>query len=119
MWNDHTIGVIVPHIRHPYFAELISNLERACYNRNYKMFIFNSREKQEKENEYLEMCRSNRVAGVIMCSGTVNLDVFNGLNIPIITIERFLENGTAGVECDNIQGGRLAARCSRKHYAGR
>ena len=108
--TNNTIGVIVPHIRHPYFAELISNLERACYNRNYKMFIFNSREKQEKENEYLEMCRSNRVAGVIMCSGTVNLDVFNGLNIPIITIERFLENGTAGVECDNIQGGRLAAQ---------
>ena len=70
--TNNTIGVIVPHIRHPYFAELISNLERACYNRNYKMFIFNSREKQEKENEYLEMCRSNRVAGVIMCSGTVD-----------------------------------------------
>ena len=50
--TNNTIGVIVPHIRHPYFAELISNLERACYNRNYKMFIFNSREKQEKENEY-------------------------------------------------------------------
>ena len=25
--STNTIGVIVPHIRHPYFAELISNLE--------------------------------------------------------------------------------------------
>ena len=25
--TTNTIGVIVPHIRHPYFAELISNLE--------------------------------------------------------------------------------------------
>ena len=25
--NSNTIGVIVPHIRHPYFAEMISNLE--------------------------------------------------------------------------------------------
>ncbi|MEE1217094.1 MAG: hypothetical protein U0K78_06240 [Agathobacter sp.] len=65
---------------------------------------------QETENEYLEMCRSNRVAGVILCTGTVNVDVFKRLNIPIITIERFLGNGTAGVECDNIQGGRLAAQ---------
>ncbi len=107
--TNNTIGVIVPHIRHPYFAELISNLEKACYDRNYKMFIFNSREKPEKENEYLEMCRSNRVAGVILCTGTVKVDVFKGLNIPIITLERFLGSGTAGVECDNIQGGRLAA----------
>ena len=51
---------------------------------------------QEMENEYLEMCRSNRVAGVILCTGTVNVDVFKRLNIPIITIERFLGNGTAG-----------------------
>lgn len=108
--TNNTIGVIVPHIRHPYFSELISNLEMAAYEKNYKIFIFNSREKQEKENEYLEMCYSNRVAGVIMCSGSVHLNVFDGLNIPIVTIERFLENGTAGVECDNIQGGRLAAK---------
>ncbi len=54
--TNNTIGVIVPHIRHPYFAELISNLERACYNRNYKMFIFNSREKQEKRKMNILKC---------------------------------------------------------------
>ena len=75
--TNNTIGVIVPHIRHPYFSELISNLEMAAYEKNYKIFIFNSREKQEKENEYLEMCYSNLVAGVIMCSGSVHLNVFD------------------------------------------
>lgn len=28
-----TIGLIVPHIRHPYFAEMISNLENAAYKK--------------------------------------------------------------------------------------
>jgi len=108
--TTNTIGVIVPHIRHPYFAELISNLENEAYHHKYKIILLNSQEKNEKELEYLEMCTSNRVSGVILCSGNVAVEEFSGLNVPLITIERYLENGTATVECDNLQGGRLAAK---------
>lgn len=108
--STNTIGVIVPHIRHPYFAELISNLENQAYHHKYKILLFNSKEKNEKEKEYLEMCTSNRVSGIILCSGTVAVEEFKGLNVPLITIERYLENGTAAIECDNLQGGRLAAK---------
>lgn len=107
--STNTIGVIVPHIRHPYFAELISNLESQAYRHQHKILLFNSQEKNEKEYEYLEMCSSNRVTGIILCIGTVGVNEFQGLNVPLITIERFLENGTGAVECDNIQGGCLAA----------
>lgn len=107
--STNTIGVIVPHIRHPYFAELISNLENQASKKGYKILLCNSREKGEKEKEYLDMCTSNRVAGIILCSGTVDVEEFKGSNIPLITVERYLENGTASVECDNHQGGRLAA----------
>lgn len=108
--STNTIGVIVPHIRHPYFAELISNLESQSYKQGYKIILCNSQEKREREKEYLEMCSSNRVAGIILCSGTVSVEEFQGSNIPLITIERYLENGTASVECDNRQGGQLAAQ---------
>ncbi|HHV11533.1 MAG TPA: LacI family transcriptional regulator [Clostridiales bacterium] len=108
--STKTIGVIVPHIRHPYFSELVSHLESQAYQHKYKILLFNSKEKNEKEREYLEMCTSNRVAGVILCSGTVAVEEFKGLNIPLITVERYLENGTAAIECDNLQGGRLAAK---------
>lgn len=106
----NTIGVIVPHIKHPYFAELISNLENEAYKKGYKILLCNSQEKGEREKEYLEMCTSNRVAGIILCSGTVAVEEFEGSNIPLVTLERYLENGTATVECDNRQGGRLAAK---------
>lgn len=108
--RSNTIGVIVPHIEHPYFAKLISRLERAAYDNDFKLFVFNSKDKEERENEYLEMCKSNRVAGIILCSGTVEVEKFEGLNVPLITIERFLDSGTASVECDNRQGGILAAK---------
>lgn len=113
--STNTIGVIVPHIRHPYFAELISNLENQAYKKNYKILLCNSQEKGEKEKEYLEMCTSNRVAGIILCSGSVAVQEFESLNIPLITIERYLENGTAAIECDNTKGGRLAAKCLIEH----
>lgn len=117
--RSNTIGVIVPHIEHPYFAKLISRLERAAYDHGLKLLLFNSKDKEERENEYLEMCKSNRVAGIILCSGTVEVQKFEGLNVPLITIERYLDTGTASVECDNRQGGILAARrfkeCGCKH----
>lgn len=107
--TTNTIGVIVPHIRHPYFAELISYIESAASKKNYKILLFNSQDKDEKEMKILKMCKSNRVAGVILSSGTVEMDQFDGLDVPLITIERNLEKGTAMVECDNEKGGRLAA----------
>ena len=37
--STNTIGVIVPHIRHPYFAELISNLESQAYRHQHKILL--------------------------------------------------------------------------------
>ncbi|HIW60176.1 MAG TPA: LacI family DNA-binding transcriptional regulator [Candidatus Anaerobutyricum avicola] len=108
--NSNMIGVIVPHIRHPYFAEMISNLENESHKRGYKMLLCNSQGRDEKTLEYVEMCYSNRVAGVILCSGTVDASTFERLDIPIITVERYVDTATASVECDNIQGGALAAK---------
>ena len=96
--SSNTIGVIVPHIQHPYFTEMISNLENQAYKRGYKMLLCNSRSIQEKEREYIDICTGNKVAGIILCSGTVPVDVFDGIGIPVVTIERFLDNGTAAVE---------------------
>lgn len=108
--KTNTIGVIVPHIVHPYFAKLISNLEKAASDRSYKILLCNSRKERERELEYLEMLKSNRVAGLVLCSATVKTESLADLDIPVITIERNVGMGTASVECDNYQGGVLAAR---------
>ena len=106
--TTNTIGVIVPHISHPYFAQMISHVENTASKKGYKIILCNTKGKDEMEKKYLEMCSSNRVAGVILFSSGVSVDEFAGSNIPLVTVERFIENGTAAVECDNIQGGRLA-----------
>lgn len=119
MKSTNTIGLIVPHVSHPYFAEMISNMEAFAYENGYKTLLCNSQCTHEKEEEYIRMCLSYKVAGIILCSGSAALEVFDGIDIPVITMERFLDNGTASVECDNRQGGVLAAEkliaCGCRH----
>lgn len=106
--KNNTIGLVVPHIMHPYFAKLISHIEAAANKQKYKILLFNSKGKEEKEDECIEMCKSNRVAGIILCSASYKTERFKNLDCPLITIERFMDEGTAVVECDNYQGGYLA-----------
>ena len=106
--STNMIGLIVPHIRHPYFAEMISNLENQAYKKGYRILLCNS-QRSEREQEFIDMCTGNQVAGIILCSGTLETKKFGRVNIPVITMERFRDNGTASVECDNRQGGELAA----------
>lgn len=108
--SSNTIGVIMPHLDHPYFSRLLSNLEDAACEAHYRLLVFKSKGRESRTEEYLDICNGNRVAGIILCSGLVKTDVLGSGGIPLITMERFMEHGTSSVECDNFQGGRLAAR---------
>lgn len=123
--KSNTIGVIVPHISHPYFAKLISNLENEAAKKDYKIILCNSKEKAEKEKQYLDMCKSNRVAGIIICSGNVESNKINTGGIPVVLLEKNFEEGKLGIQCDNYQGGKLATEhlieCGCKkilHFSG-
>lgn len=123
--KSNTIGVIVPHISHPYFAKLISNLENEASKKDYKIILCNSKEKAEKEKQYLDMCKSNRVAGIILCSGNVESNKINTGDIPVVLLEKNFEEGKLGIQCDNYQGGKLATEhlieCGCKkvlHFSG-
>ncbi|MDD2970880.1 MAG: LacI family DNA-binding transcriptional regulator [Lachnospiraceae bacterium] len=108
MKRTNTIGIIVPHIVHPYFAKLISELESEAAAHKYKILLCNTKAETKKELEYIDMCKSNRVSGIVLCSRNVDIKKMKNLDIPVITIERYLDAGTVGIECDNYQGGRMA-----------
>ncbi|HIZ83601.1 MAG TPA: LacI family DNA-binding transcriptional regulator [Firmicutes bacterium] len=107
--RTNAIGLIVPHISHPYFAGLISCMEQAASQRGYKLIVTNSHADKERERAYLEMLDSNRVDGVVLCSADVDSRLFTGLQLPVVLFERWEEETCVSVLCDNRQGGRLAA----------
>lgn len=107
--SSTVIGVIVPSISHPYFAKLLSCLEQAAHAQGYQILLFCSQGKVSREEEYVRVCSGNRVAGLILCSGGVATSRLHDLGFPVVTFERFMNSADAGVECDNYEGGRLAA----------
>lgn len=122
--RTNTIGLIMPSIEHPYFAKLISCLERAAYEKGYKILLFCAYGVPDQEKKFVEACRSNRVAGLIICSDSVRTETFNNLGFPLISYERYLDSSDACVLCDNEEGGRLAAEemiadgCRRPAFLG-
>jgi LacI family sucrose operon transcriptional repressor len=109
--NTNKIGLIVPHIQHPYFSAMISCLEEQAYLKGYEILLRRSQKKREDEKEFINAFTRNRVAGIILCNGGVEVKELQELDVPLITLERHLDGGTASVECDNKQGGILAAEC--------
>ena len=108
--KSNLIGLIVPHIEHPYFSAVISEVEDQAYRKGYRILLCNSQTMKEREQEYIEICRRNRVAGIIMCTGQDSLKGFEDLGVPVIAWERFSDDKVAAIECDNIMGGSLAAQ---------
>ena len=97
--HSNTIGVIVPHISHPFFSKMISALESAAAKRGYKILLCNSKDQPEKETEYLDMFISNRVTGVVMASRDVQIEKFHDLKIPIVNFEREENTEAITIQC--------------------
>lgn len=109
--QSNIFGLIVPHIRHPYFAAMISEVEMEASRLGYQLLLFNTKNRESKLSEYVEQCRRNRVAGIILFSPDLKEeDPFGDLNLPVVTIERFFSSATACIECDNLMGGTLQAK---------
>lgn len=122
--KNNIIGVILPQIEHPYFAKVLSRLEREAAKQGYRIMLFVSRNKEKREEQCIEMCKSGRVVGVVLCSGSFETEKFRGLDFPLITLERSMDEGTSSVECDNYQGGTMATQhlidkeCHKLMYIG-
>ena len=88
--NTNMLGIIMPHIEHPYFSRLISRLERAASKYGYKILLCNTRENFEREKDYIDMCLSNRVSGIIICSSSVRELELATTGIPVVVMEKWL-----------------------------
>jgi LacI family transcriptional regulator len=64
--RSNQIGVIVPEIRHDFFANAISGIEEFAYQKGYTIIIAQSNEQQEREIINLNSMYLHRVSGIIV-----------------------------------------------------
>lgn len=107
--KSNIIGLIVPNVSHPFFAELTNFIEYYAYEAGYKILICNSYQDSTKEKAYVEMLKKNQVDGIIMGSHTIETSEYLNPSLPIVAIDRNFDNKIPFVTSDNYNGGELAA----------
>lgn len=107
--RTNLLGLIVPDVAHPFFAELVSRIERQAHACGYKVLLCNAQGEPEKERGYIAMLRSHQVDGILMGSHTLETDDYLRLGLPLVTLERQIDPAIPHVASDNDLGGRLAA----------
>src|SRR5699024_1923326 len=105
--QSKTIALILPTIWHPVFSELAYFTEENVWERGFNMILCYSSCKKEKEIEYLDMLKQNKVDGIIAITYN-DIDRYVSSNLPIVSIDRHFSEGVAYVTSDNYNGGKLA-----------
>ena len=117
------VGLIIPSVWQPFFAEFAFHVENALEKNFYKMHLCNSNGTVDKEREYLQMVMQHRVDGIIGITYS-DIDEYISSNFPFVSIDRYFTEDVIYVTADNSSGGRLAAQklhelgCQHVAYIG-
>lgn len=104
----HLVGLIIPDIQNPFYAEIARGVEDAAYAAEYALLLCNSDESSEKEQFYLDVMRSESVDGVVLppfdeTDAAVSAIMKTGM--PVVCVDRSLsKEKTDLVEVDNYRG---------------
>lgn len=110
LYNKKTniIGLLFPAVSNPFFGELVEELEKKLYSQGYKVIIGNSMNDPEKEKNYLNQLLSNQVDGLIVGTHNQNIQQYQNDNLPIVAIDRIMNQDIPVIESDNYSGGKQA-----------
>ncbi|MBV9229050.1 MAG: LacI family DNA-binding transcriptional regulator [Chloroflexi bacterium] len=106
------IGLLITDIQNPFFTALVRGVEDVAQRNGYSLILCNSDEDPRKEQQYIEVLCSERVAGAIIAPTREHqraLKLFREHNIPIVAVDRRIKDGeTDAVLVDNKRGAREA-----------
>lgn len=115
--ETYTIGLIVPDVSNPFFADVTQGVEHLAHSNGYHVFLCNAGEDPQRELAVIQSLEEKRVDGLILCSSRLEEeDLLVALaNMPaVVLINRRLhqtgEDTLDSVILDDQQSGRLATR---------
>ena len=79
-----TIGILVPYLADPFFAEIVRMIERRCIEAGFWPIVFSAHGQRELENNALETLQSLRPAGALIAP--------LGRNSDLEAVRRFTED---------------------------
>ncbi|MBR2657085.1 MAG: LacI family DNA-binding transcriptional regulator [Loktanella sp.] len=64
--QTRNVGIVVPYLADPFFAEIARNIEQRCIDAGYWPILFSAHGDQKLENDILDSLRSLKPAGVLL-----------------------------------------------------
>ncbi len=106
------IGLILPSIENPFFAQLAGAIERCADKHGYRLVLCNTASDTEREKAAMQMLSSMNADGIILTTSNEELrECTENSNIPVIVTDRVFQGSSTlkYVHCDHYKGGRMAA----------
>jgi LacI family transcriptional regulator len=109
-----TLGLLVPDISNPFFAEIARAIEDQGHQLGYSVVMCNTDNKDEKVERYISLLLQKSVDGIIIATGIEKKQIVEQLmarGLPIVLIARELPMlAVDTVVVDDYIGGCMAAR---------
>ena len=101
------VGLLMPSLRHPFFAALIDELTACLMHRGYLTHVMITNFDPEAEQKCFTLVEQNKVDGIIALTYRPVLEA--DPSIPIVSIDRQFSDRIPCVSSDNFRGGQMAA----------
>lgn len=103
-----TIGLLIPDISNPLFPELYKQIEKHGEKVGCNILLFNSNYDINRERSFLNLMRSNIIDAAIIVSDTLTEDMLEGLDYPMVTLDRKISELVSSITVNNYKGARQA-----------
>jgi DNA-binding LacI/PurR family transcriptional regulator len=107
--STYTIGLLIPDLANPFFAEIARHVEDFSQQNGYSVVMCSTDYDREKEAKYISLLRQKSVDGIILASRCKNKELLRDLidnRFPLALIDLHLpEFPLDSVEVDHFQGG--------------
>lgn len=105
--KTYCIALVMPSLRHPFFAMLTDELTSCLMRYGYRSLLMITNYDSTAEKHCFMLAQQNKIDGIIALSYSPDLEVDD--SVPVVTIDRHFSAGIPCVSSDNYRGGELAA----------
>lgn len=111
--QSREIGLLIPNISNPFYAELVSGVERVCIKNDYTLIICSSYNIKKLEEKNLDMLIMKQVGGVLASfigEAEIEIEMLNNDNMRYVLLDQTSDNINAyNIAFDFYRSGYEAA----------
>lgn len=112
MQHSMTVGLIIPNLNNPVYAQIATSLKSVCLEQGYLILLCNTGRDRVLEQRFVQMLRAKQADGVVVIPSHDPHELVNLLreaHIPTVVLEHDLP-GNHCIVVDDLTGGRLATQ---------